>query len=87
MVKGIDTIKNHPWFKGSIDWAKLEARQLKAPYEPNKDQTNNFEFFDTEFTQEKVEFSQVPQSKIQMVQDYQDEFDGFTYVKKTGLTK
>ena len=31
---GIDVFKAHPWFQG-LDWARLERKQIKPPFEPD----------------------------------------------------
>jgi len=48
---GKEEVMKHPWFE-DIDWKALEAFKAKSPYVPKVDETNNFEFFDPEFTQE-----------------------------------
>ncbi len=48
---GKKAVMEHPWFD-DIDWKALETLKLKSPYTPKVDETNNFEFFDPEFTQE-----------------------------------
>jgi hypothetical protein len=78
----------------------LNSRKLKAPYIPDITEADNFEFFDSEFTSEgffftfynilileiEVKNSQVPKSRLQMIEDYQDEFKDFTYdVRKKEL--
>ena len=42
---GVQDIKDHPWFTG-FDWDSLNARTMKAPYQPslrNEDDVSNFE--------------------------------------------
>ena len=53
----------HPWFE-DIDWKALEAFKAKSPYVPKVDETNNFEFFDPEFTQEGHHTHSTPLSSI-----------------------
>lgn len=43
-------IKGHPWFE-SIDWAKIEGKQLQPPYKPQLDRATDVKHFPPEFTQ------------------------------------
>ena len=44
---------DHPWFS-SIDWAKMERKELKSPYKPVIDDEKDVKYFNTEFTQMKL---------------------------------
>ncbi len=48
-------ISKHPWF-ANINWKQLEKRKLKAPYQPDVKEADNFEFFDSEFTSEGFDY-------------------------------
>lgn len=48
---GKQDIQSHPFFK-SIDWGKLERRELKPPFTPNQGDKKDAANFDEEFTNE-----------------------------------
>ena len=45
---GISDIKKHPFFKG-INWEKLQARELKPPFEPDLMSNTDTKYVDKEF--------------------------------------
>ncbi|EPB90764.1 AGC/PKA protein kinase [Mucor circinelloides 1006PhL] len=52
LKNGCQDVIQHPWFQ-SIDFGKLEQRQIKAPYIPNvngEGDTSNFDVYDEEST-------------------------------------
>jgi serine/threonine protein kinase len=80
-----DDIRKHAWF-ATIDWTKLEARQLTPPFKPNVKSELDTSNFDEEFTSQAVE-SVVPDmplgggGKPPPTQN----FEGFTFVDKGHL--
>lgn len=79
---GDDTVKPHPFFK-SIDWKKLEAKEIEPPFKPkvkgNTDVTN----IDPVFIQETAVDSVVEKSAIDVAPEVQ--FDNFTYVNPSAI--
>jgi|EP00161_Ancyromonas_sigmoides_P006996 serum/glucocorticoid-regulated kinase 2 len=80
-----EEIKRHPFFK-TMDWDRLVARQIDAPFKPTveggaADHAN----FDEEFTSERAIDSVVDGSKLS--ESVQGEFSGFTYTDPSALGK
>lgn len=69
----------HPWFQ-DIDWDLLIKKQVTPPFKPNVSDGDWEKNFDEEFTQEEPINSFVPTN--QEVGEYEDEFQGFSYVSK-----
>jgi len=69
--KDAQEIKTHPFFK-SIDWDKLEGRDLTPPFIPQLDDLTKY--FDKEFTDERA-----IDSIAEVTEDTEDNFDGFTF--------
>ena len=74
--RGIQDIRTHPFFEG-IDWAQLEAKQLPPPFVPSISAPTSTDYFDEEFTSEDPVNSVVPEHKMKMVMQHQDQFSGF----------
>lgn len=53
LAGGVQELMDHPWFS-SIDWKKLENREIKSPYKPVIDDERDVKYFNTEFTQMKL---------------------------------
>jgi len=70
---GDDQIKNHKWFR-SINWKKLEARELEPKFKPDvsgKDCTANFD---------KCWTAMPPNDSPAPTPTAGDHFQGYTYV-------
>jgi len=77
-------LRRHPWF-ASIDWVKLEKRELPTPFKPNVTNELDVSNFDEEFTTQAVE-SVVPDMTFSDPRAAKsDAFDGFTYVDTNHL--
>jgi hypothetical protein len=74
-----NVIKAHPFFEG-IDWDKLYAKEVEAPFRPQVSSAEDTGQIDPMFTSEKAEDSLVERSAISNVG-----FDGFTYVGESAL--
>jgi len=74
-----NVIKQHPFFEG-IDWDKLYAKEVEAPFKPEVSSIEDTTQIDPMFTSEKAEDSLVEHSAISNVG-----FDGFTYVGESAL--
>lgn len=75
---GVDEIMEHPWF-ADFDFDKLLNRELEAPMIPklseNLDDVSNF---DEEFTDQDVVHSNLPESKLNIVNQNKAQFDDFS---------
>ena len=80
---GAADIKAHPWFT-SIDWIKLEARELEAPFKPAVKGPSDFSQIDPVFTAETPVDTYVESSVLTSAGDA-DMFDQFTYVNESAL--
>lgn len=72
-------IKRHPFF-ASLDWAKIEKREIPSPYRPKvggKKEVNNF---DSEFTSEAPELSPTDAESVADID--QNLFKGFSFVNQ-----
>ncbi|KJE91430.1 protein kinase C II [Capsaspora owczarzaki ATCC 30864] len=74
---GEKDIKNNAFFK-AIDWAKLEARQIKPPFKPKIKSRKDANNFDEDFTAENAELTPTDRETILAIN--QEEFAGFSYV-------
>eukprot|EP01102_Stenamoeba_stenopodia_P008099 TRINITY_DN2301_c0_g1_i1.p1 TRINITY_DN2301_c0_g1~~TRINITY_DN2301_c0_g1_i1.p1 ORF type:complete len:415 (-),score=96.56 TRINITY_DN2301_c0_g1_i1:112-1356(-) len=79
---GDDTIKQHAFFK-SIDWKKLEAKEIEAPFKPKVKNQTDVGMIDPMFTQETAVDSVVEKSVMEVAPDVQ--FDNFTYVNPSAI--
>jgi len=73
-------IKKHPFFH-SIDWKKLEQKEVTPPYIPPVTGKNDTKMVDPSFTSEDPALSATPASDINGAIT----FDDFTYVAPNGL--
>jgi len=69
-------IRCHPFFK-SIDWKKLENRELDAPFKPKIRSPSDVSYFDTDFTMEKAALTPLDQDLMKTID--QDVFRGFSF--------
>jgi len=72
-------IKRHPWFS-SIDWSKLEKKELTPPFIPPVKSLDDTSQVDPEFTSEDPVLSVTNESDMAGTN-----FDGFTYVAPSTL--
>jgi len=75
-------IKKHPFFS-SIDWKKLEQKEVTPPYIPPVSGKTDISLVDPSFTAEDPALSATSSSDINGA--LQSNFDGFTYVAPSGL--
>lgn len=78
---GAADIKAHPWFS-SIDWAKLERRELEAPFKPAVTGAECTSQIDPTFTGETPQDTLVESAPIGDA----GAFDGFTFVNDNPLS-
>jgi serine/threonine protein kinase len=79
---GDANIKAHPFF-ASIDWTKLDNKELEPPFKPSVTSDEDISQIDTQFTQEIAADSLVVPSEI--AADSEGFFDGFTYIKNSDI--
>ncbi|XP_065193246.1 protein kinase C alpha type-like [Sycon ciliatum] len=75
--EGEQDIKNHPFYK-TLDWGRLESRQLPPPFKPKVKSKNAANNFDKEFTEEHPKLTPCDRTVIAAIKD--DVFQGFSYV-------
>ncbi|EPB71012.1 kinase C-like 3 family protein [Ancylostoma ceylanicum] len=78
-------MKEHPFFKNSVDWEALEQRQVAPPYNPSVESDRDLQHFDTQFTDEAPSLTPDDPSVIAKID--QSEFDGFEYVNPLQMSK
>ncbi|CAG5099214.1 Oidioi.mRNA.OKI2018_I69.XSR.g16350.t1.cds [Oikopleura dioica] len=76
-TRGEDEIRNHKFFS-SINWAKLEAREIRPSFVPTITSPFSVENFDREFTSGSPTLSPANSFKISHAQ--QEEFRDFSFV-------
>ena len=74
-------VKQHPFF-GGLNWDKLYAKEVTAPFIPEVSSIEDTGQIDPVFTSEKAEDSLVEHSAISATNAG---FDGFTYVGESAL--
>nr|ADZ96018.1 aPKC kinase polarity protein short isoform 2 [Paracentrotus lividus] len=74
---GFGDITGHPFFK-TIDWERIESRQVTPPYKPHLQSDRDLEHFDPQFTEEPIQLT--PDDPGVLSQIDQGEFEGFEYI-------
>lgn len=74
---GFADIRSHQFFR-TIDWDRLEAKQVSPPYKPRIQSDRDLEHFDPQFTNEPVQLTPDDPKAIDKID--QSEFEGFEYV-------
>eukprot|EP00041_Stephanoeca_diplocostata_P015636 m.299192 g.299192 ORF g.299192 m.299192 type:complete len:560 (+) comp20105_c0_seq1:186-1865(+) len=74
---GEQDLKSHPFFE-SIDWEKLERREIEPPFKPVVKAKNACNNFDSDFTSEPPVLTPTAKERVNGID--QDEFVGFTFV-------
>jgi len=80
---GSENVKKHPFFK-SIDWEKLERKEMEPPFKPKVKNVSDISQIDTAFTTEKPQDSLVEDSLSETVKK-ENTFDGFTFAAPSVL--
>jgi len=78
-TRGVDEIKNHKWFKNT-DWKIISEKKGTPPFKPKLSNDYDVDNFDEEFTSEEPINSVVQDGNMKLVNKYQGEFDGMTFV-------
>jgi len=79
----VGEIKSHPYFS-SINWEKLEKREVEAPWKPDVSGAADISQIDPMFTSEKAEDSMVDTGFAEATGG-EAHFEGFTYVNNDAL--
>ncbi|XP_058442958.1 putative protein kinase C delta type homolog isoform X5 [Malaya genurostris] len=78
-------VKYHSFFE-SIDWQKLERRQLEPPFKPQVRHPLDTQYFDKQFTRERARLTPIDRNILASMN--QAQFEGFTYTNPNNtLTK
>ena len=77
-AEGYTHIQNHPFFR-TVDWEKLERKQIEPPFKPTLEDEHDLNNFDPQFTDEPVQFTPDTAAGNTDTID-QSEFEGFDYV-------
>jgi len=77
-------LKSHPFF-ASIDWVKLDLKEIEAPYKPNVVSEEDISQIDPVFTRETAIDSVVEKSVLATVDPNEANFENFTYTAPTAL--
>ena len=83
--QGSDAVKKHPFFK-SIDWKKLESRDIESPFRPKLACHMSVENFDKIWTDLPAQDSPCSTPTKGSIEE-NGEFDGFTYVAPSLLAQ
>lgn len=75
--EGSNEVKRHPFFK-DIDWAKLEKKEIEAPFKPKVKDVMDVSQIDTVFTGERPQDSLVENSLSETMMR-ENNFDNFTF--------
>ncbi|OMJ66641.1 hypothetical protein SteCoe_36448 [Stentor coeruleus] len=75
-IRGVEEIKSHPFFEG-LNWTLLEQKKLPTPFQPKITNAISAENFDREFTSEEPINSVVPEHKLRLVAQHNDQFRDF----------
>lgn len=78
---GVAELKAHPWFK-NIDWEQLALKQVKPPFVPTTDSTDDVQQIDEEFLGDTIEETPAMDSALTRVHNKKGEFDGFEYTSE-----
>ena len=84
-VPDSEDLKQHPFFE-SIDWRKLERRQIAPPVKPKVRGADDYKNFDPMFLKEDPKETPVV-SELQYEQKKHNYYDGFTYVPEDSSTQ
>lgn len=76
-------IKAHPFF-ASIEWEKLERKEVKPPFKPKIKSRTDANNFDSDFTSETPRLTPSDRQAIEAID--QSEFAGFTFINPNFLS-
>ncbi|ORX50550.1 kinase-like protein [Hesseltinella vesiculosa] len=79
-ARGVEDIKAHPYFE-AIDWDDVYHQRLQPPYVPPLASEMDFANFDATFLEMSPTLTPVG-SQIDLTQDMQDVFDGYSFLNE-----
>jgi len=79
-------VKSHPFFK-DIDWEKLKRREIEPPWKPSVKSESDISQIDEYFTNEEAADSYIEKSALDMDENDEDVFEGFTFAGESNLPK
>jgi len=83
-AEGSADVKKHPFFS-SLDWEKLEKKDVEPPFKPKVKSSTDISQIDTAFTQEKPQDSLVEGGTLSDTAAKDGNFDGFTFVAPSAM--
>jgi len=83
-TRGPDDVRNHKWFK-DVNWKALSEKKVTPPFKPKLAGDYDVENFDEEFTSEDPINSLIPDGNMRLVNKYQSEFEGMSFIPNNGL--
>ena len=77
--KGINDIKNHPFFKG-IDWDKALRKEYRPPFIPELSDDLDLKYFDKEFTQDSADLNKIQKKTEKQITKIDSNYLNFSYI-------
>lgn len=75
-ANGLDEVKSHAFFEGT-NWVLMNQKKCPTPFTPRITNAMSTENFDEEFTSEEAVNSVVPEHRLKLVMQHQDQFKDF----------
>ncbi|KAK0393260.1 hypothetical protein QR680_000124 [Steinernema hermaphroditum] len=85
LEESLENIKNHAFFRNSMNWEMLEARDISPPYNPSVQGDRDLKHFDKEFLKESPTLTFDDPNIIEQID--QSEFEGFEYINPLFMSK
>ena len=79
---GSESIKKHPFFE-EVDWDSAFEKQLDPPFVPKLKDETDLKYFDTMFTEEKVDGPKRKNTNRDRERSQSNEYEGFTYTAQS----
>ena len=79
---GSESIKKHPFFE-EVDWDSAFEKQLDPPFVPKLKDETDLKYFDTMFTEEKVDGPKRKNTNRDRERSQSNDYEGFTYTAQS----
>ena len=79
---GSESIKKHPFFE-EVDWDSAFEKQLDPPFVPKLKDETDLKYFDTMFTEEKVDGQKRKNTNRDRERSQSNDYEGFTYTAQS----
>ena len=79
---GSENIKKHPFFE-EVDWDSAFEKQLDPPFVPKLKDETDLKYFDTMFTEEKVDGPKRKNTNRDRERSQSNDYEGFTYTAQS----